>query len=330
MATITTTLSYELVPNWEQLPEGFVHPDVSDVATDSQDRVYLLCRADKPGTPEHPVLVYDRRGNFLKSLGEGIISLHPHGITIADDMIYISDLDHTIRKMTLDGEVLMTLGTKGKPNDAGGPFNKPSNTSIAPNGDLFVSGGYGQSRIHHFSPKGELIKSWGEPGHGPGQINNPHGIWVGPDGRVYEADRDNNRIQIFSQDGEYLDEWTDTRRPNQIVIDADGLAYVGEGSWRAGMKTWQHGREIEITEANSAPARVAVFDLNGKVVERWGGKDAYSDACEPGNFASPHGLCVDSNGDIYVAEVTWSVGGKAGLLPEDGKTFQKFSRVRSS
>jgi sugar lactone lactonase YvrE len=329
MATAPAMLRYHLVPDWEQLPKGYLHPDVSDVATDSQDRVYLLCRTDQEGTPEHPVLVYEKDGTFIKSWGEGIISRHPHGITIVNDVVYVTDLDHTVRRMTLDGKVLMTLGTKDKPDETGGPFNKPSNTAVAPNGDLFVAGGYGQPRIHRFSAKGELLRSWGESGHGPGQIYDPHGIWVHSDGRVFEADRSNNRIQIFSPDGEYLDEWTDTQRPNQIVIDADGLAYVGEGSLRPGTKTFQFGKEVSITDANSAPARVAVFDAKGKVVARWGGKTALGDACQPGHFASPHGLCVDSRGDIYVAEVTWSVAGKAGLLPRDCKTFQKFSRQRN-
>jgi sugar lactone lactonase YvrE len=330
VSTLPATLRFELVPDWEQLPDGYSHPDVTDVATDSQDRVYLLCRTDKPETPDHPVLVYDRDGRFLRSFGEGVISLHPHGITIGpDDMIYITDLDHTVRKLTPDGEVVMTLGSKGVPDDRGGPFNKPSNTAIAPNGDLYVAGGYGQSRIHHFSADGKLIKSWGETGHGAGQIFDPHGIWVDREGRVFEADRSNNRLQIFSPDGEYLDEWTNTQRPNQIFMDADGRVYVGEGSWRPGTRTFQHGAEIQVTEANNEPARVAVFDADGTVLARWGGTHALADACQPGNFASPHGLCVDSQGNIYVAEVTWSVGGKAGHLAPDCKTFQKFRRVAS-
>jgi DNA-binding beta-propeller fold protein YncE len=324
---VSATLRYELVPDWEQLPEGHMHPDVSDVAVDSQDRVYLLARTDQPGTPERPIFVYDRTGRFITSFGMGVLSRHAHGITVADDAIYVADFDHTVRKMTLSGEVLMTLGTKGKPDIEGGLFNQPSNTAIAPNGDIFVSGGNGQNRIHRFSAKGEPITSWGETGHEPSQFDYPHGLWVSMDGRVFVADRGNNRIQIFSPDGEYLDEWTDTQRPNSIEMDADGLVYIAEGALRAGAKTFRHGKEETITEATSSAARVAVFDGDGKVLARWGGKHALDDACAPGNFASPYGLCVDSRGDIYVGEVTWSVGVRPGWLPPDCKTFQKFARV---
>jgi DNA-binding beta-propeller fold protein YncE len=324
---ISTKRRYEVVPGWEQLPQGYAHPDVTDVATDSKDRVYLLCRTDQPGLPSHPILVYDREGKFLRSIGEGTISIHPHGMAIIEDIIWVTDYDHTVRKLSLDGKVLLTLGTKDKSDKEGGLFNRPARTGVGPKGDIYVAGNFSQNCVHHFSAKGEFIRKWGEPGQGPGQMNNPHGITVHVDGRVFEADRDNNRIQIFSPDGEYLEEWTDTQRPNQIIFDADGFAYVGEGSLRPGSKTFKHGKQLNVTEANSAGARVAVFDPSGSVVVRWGGKDAYADACDPGNFASPHGLAVDSRGDLYVAEVTWEVAGKAGLLPPDCKTFQKFSRA---
>jgi hypothetical protein len=327
VTTRQATLKYELVPNWEQLPAGYAHPDVTDVATDSQDRVYVLCRTSKPGTPDHPVLVYDRDGRFLRSLGEGLISREPHGIRIYNDLIYLTDFNHTVREMTLDGEVLLELGTKDKPSANGGPFLKPANTAVAPNGDLFVADGYGQNRVHRFSSGGELITSWGEKGHGPGQFDMPHSIWVDSQSRVFIPDRGNNRIQIFDANGKFLGEWTDTQRPNTLTMDADGLLYVGEGALRAGATTFRNGREETITEETSSPARVAVFDQSGKVLARWGGKHALDDACEPGNFASPYGIRVDSHGDVYVGEVTWSVGVRPGWLPPDCKTLQKFKKV---
>jgi DNA-binding beta-propeller fold protein YncE len=326
MATTTATLRYEVIPGWEQLPEGYAHPDVTDVATDSKDRVYLLCRTDIPGLASHPILVYDRSGRFLHSLGEGIVSIHPHGMAIIDDIIWVTDYDHTVRKISLDGKVLLTLGTKDKPASAGGMFDRPARTGVGPKGDIYVAGNFSQNKVHHFSAKGEFIRSWGGPGQGPGQMNNPHGITVHKDGRVFEADRDNNRIQIFSPEGEYLGEWTDTQRPNQLVFDKDGFAYVGEGSLRPNAKTFRNGKPLIVTADNTTGAKVSVLDPQGKVVVRWGGKDAYKDACDPGNFASPHGLAVDSDGDLYVAEVTYEVAGKAGLLPEGCKTFQKFKR----
>jgi DNA-binding beta-propeller fold protein YncE len=329
MATTPATLRYELIPGWEQVPAGYARSDVTDVAVDSQERIYLLCRTSKPGQPTHPILVYERSGKFLRSVGEGIISIHPHGLSIIGDIMWITDYDHTVRKMTLDGELLLTIGTKDVPDSAGGLFNRPAATTVGLNGDIYVAGSHPQDRVHQFTPKGEHIRSWGGFGQGPGELNKPHGITTHADGRIVVADRENNRIQFFSPDGEYLDEWTDTQRPNQIIFDADGLAYIGEGSLRPGNTMYRNGKLVTITEAGGGGARVAVFDRAGRVIARWGGNDAYSDACEPGNFASPHGLAVDAEGGLYVAEVTWEVAGKAGLLPPDCKTFQKFKRVNN-
>ena len=220
---------YELVENWEQLPEGFAHGDVAGVATDSQDRVYVFNRS------EHPLLVYNREGKFLKSWGEGVYT-RPHGITILDDIVYlVDDFDHTVRKMTLDGEVLQTLGTPNQPSDTGydwgvstslktiayggPPFNRPTRLSVAPNGDLYVSDGYGNARIHHFSANGELLQSWGQPGTGQGEFNLPHSVWAHTDGRVFVCDRENERVQIFAPEGEYLEEWTNMKRPGDLFIE---------------------------------------------------------------------------------------------------------------
>src|SRR3954469_14190292 len=193
---------YEVVEGWEQLPSGWFHGDVAGVATDSQDRVYVFNRS------EHPVIIYDQEGKFLSAWGDTTMFPRPHGITIVDDILYLADdTDHTVRKMTLDGELLMTLGTSGQPSDTGyrsnvpgnlttiergaGPFNRPTRLSIGPTGHLYVSDGYGNARVHRFSADGELLQSWGEPGTGPGQFNLPHSVWAASDGRVWVCDREN-------------------------------------------------------------------------------------------------------------------------------------------
>ncbi|HZW31283.1 MAG TPA: peptidyl-alpha-hydroxyglycine alpha-amidating lyase family protein [Isosphaeraceae bacterium] len=326
MATVRE-IRYAVVPGWEQLPAGFHHRDVCGVAVDSRDQVYIITR------DEARVIVYDREGRFLRSWGEGIFTARTHGITIGpDDAVYcVDDGDHTVRKFTPDGRLLLTLGTSGVPSETGydgqsldsiqrggPPFNRPTNLAVAPSGDLYVTDGYGNCRVHQFSADGTLIRSWGEPGSGPGQFHLPHGIAVAPDGRVFVADRENDRIQIFSPDGEFLDEWTDVQRPTQICIDREGLVHVSELWWRPGQRSYRHG-----IIPDDRPGRVSVFDLNGVLLARWGGPDR----CAPGNFCAPHGLCVDSQGSLYVAEVTYTFAGRAGLVPPDCHTLQKFTRV---
>jgi sugar lactone lactonase YvrE len=222
----------------------------------------------------------------------------------------------------------MTLGTSGVPSDTGydgsnldtithggSPFNRCTNLAISPNGDLYVSDGYGNCRVHRFSPDGELKQSWGEPGKGPGQFNLPHGIWIDANERVLVADRENERIQLFSPDGEYLDEWTDVQRPCAIVIDEAGLVYVAELSSPADWKSYTRG-----VYPNPRPGRVSVYDSKGTVVARWGGEDIAAE----GNFCAPHGITVDSRGNVYVGEVTHTLFGRHGTLPLGTHDIQKF------
>ncbi|MGH2460732.1 MAG: peptidyl-alpha-hydroxyglycine alpha-amidating lyase family protein [Chloroflexota bacterium] len=325
MAT-TSGLSFRVLGGWEQLPSGFRHLYVSGVATDSRDRVYLITRDDAR------VIVYEPDGRFVASWGEEVFTPRTHGITVGpDDAVYcVDDGDHTVRKFTADGRLLMTLGAPGAPSDTGydgrsldsirrggPPFNRPTNLAVAPSGDLYVTDGYGNARVHRFSAKGDLIQSWGQPGTEPGHFNLPHGIAVAADGQVLVADRENDRIQIFSPEGEFIAQWTDVQRPTAICIDRAGLVYVSELWWRPGMLSYTHGPIVD-----DLPGRVSVYDAGGRVLTRWGS----ADRCAPGNFCAPHDLCVDSHGSLYVAEVTYTFAAKAGLVPTDCHTFQKFAR----
>src|SRR5262245_61911941 len=317
--------SYEVIEGWEQLPAGYATKDVAGVAVDGEDRVFLICRGD------HPIIVYDQKGNFLGSWGEGQFTLRTHGISVGPDgLLYCTDDGHhTVRKFTPEGKLLLTLGTPNTPSDTGydgkdymtiaraaGPFNRPTNIGIGPKGDLYVSDGYGNCRIHQFSTTGELKRSWGAPGTGPGQFHIPHGIAVAADGRVFVCDRENDRIQIFSPDGEYLAEWTDTQRPTHLVFDGAGRAYVSELWWHKGQTSRRHG-PIEAAR----PGRVSVYDRDGRLLARWG----TADATAPGSFAAPHGIAVDSRGDLYVSEVTWTFAVSRGHAPDGCHTFQKFA-----
>ena len=310
-------------PAWEQLPEGLRFRDVVGVAIDSRDRVHVFHRS------EDPIVVFDHEGNFLRTWGKGRF-VGPHGITIGpDDMLYLSDYeDHTVHKFTPDGEHIFTLGTSGRPCDtgiegldyrmierAGPPFHRPTNVALTSDGDMVISDGYGNARVHKFSSDGEHLFSWGEPGSGPGQFQLPHGIGIDSAGRVFVADRENSRLQLFTLDGEFLAEWTDLVRPTQVFIDQNDNVFVTELGRRAGIFPWM---EIDLT---SSGGRISVFDRDGKLQTRWGGGE---NPCDPADFFAPHDICIDSRGSIYVGEVTYTAGGNRGFVPPECPSLRKF------
>jgi DNA-binding beta-propeller fold protein YncE len=326
---------YQVLEGWEQLPADFMHRDVSGLGVDSLDRVYVLTRS------QPRVIIYNRDGSFVASFGEGLFTERTHGLAIgSDDSVYcVDDGDQTVRKFSPAGDLLLTIGIKGVASDTGyndklpssrdkllsikrggPPFNRPTNVAIAPNGDLYVSDGYGNCRVHRFAADGKLIQSWGEPGVGPGEFHLPHGIAIAADGRVLVADRENDRIQIFTPTGEYLSQWINVQRPTDIFIDRAGIVFVGELQWRPGQDSFTHGPISKLL-----PGRVSILDLAGNVLERLGGPEG----CAPGSFWAPHAICTDSRGDLYVGEVVYSFSGlgKAGIVPAGCHTLQKFTKA---
>jgi DNA-binding beta-propeller fold protein YncE len=317
--TTCEACGYHADIHWAKLPSGLTWHEVTGVATDDDDRAYVFSRG------EHRVLVFAADGRFLSSWGDGVFT-RPHGITVHNDAVYCcDDLDHTVRKFTLDGRLLMTLGTSGQASDTGatsldfrtirraaGPFHYPTNLAVAPDESLYITDGYGNARVHHFSSAGELLHSWGEPGDGPGQFHLPHGIAIDGRGTVYVADRENSRVQLFTPEGRFLAAWTDVARPCQVRIDREGQVWVAELGFKAGM--WP---------GTSAPAgapggRLSVFNTMGRLQARWGGGN---DPAAPGDFYAPHDVCIDSRGSVYVAEVIRSAGGGPEL-----HALQKFTR----
>ena len=214
--------------DWGDLPDGWTYREATAVAVDSKDNVYVFNR----GTC--PMVVFDRNGSLLRAWGEGVFAT-PHGVTIGpDDAVYCTDnRDHTVRKFTPEGKLLMTLGTPGQPAApmSGDPFCVPAHLAVDPrNGDLYVADGYSNARVHHFTPDGKLVKSWGESGTDPGQFNIVHNIDIDEDGWVYVADRENHRIQVFDTDGRFQTQWVNLSRAAAIYVDqrGSGLVYVGE------------------------------------------------------------------------------------------------------
>jgi len=315
---------YEVVEGWGQLPEGWELRDVGDIAVDSKDRVYVLNRGG------HPIIMFDRFGNFICSWGEGEFT-RPHGIGIGkDDLIYTADdLDHTVRKFTTEGNLLMTIGTKGQPSDTGcvdrdyrtvqrggPPFNMPTGIAVALTGEFYVTDGYGNARVHKFNPDGKLLFSWGEPGEAPGQFNLPHNVALSEDGRVFVADRQNSRVQVFTPYGEFLTQWTDVHRPCGLKIGPDQNVYVAEVGMRAGIM-----KGMPAPTSQSPWSRVSIFNLDAKLLARFG-----EPVPGPGNFVAAHAISIDSKGDVYVGEVLNAA--TKGNPPAGAQVLQKFRRVQ--
>ena len=276
--------SYKVHEDWAHAP---AHVDMKPaaVAVGPQDRVYCFNRV-----AEHPVVVFDRDGNFVTSWGAGMFKF-PHAIRFDDKgFVWLTDEHHQqFMKFTADGELLQTIGVKGARSDTGvpdedfssaawkkvthggGPFNLPTDIAFAPDGSMFMSDGYGNARVHKFSADAKHLFSWGEPGKAPGQFNLPHGVWVDKRGRLLVADRENDRVQVFDLDGRLLEVWpTELIGPAFFYVDADDIVYIPEHN--GGM--------------------ISILTLDGERLARWG--DPIHRSC--------HGIWCDSRSNIYVVQ----------------------------
>ena len=310
MTTVTKGLTvgygeyvYEHVPGWGKLPKGWEWNHAVGVAVDSKDRIYVYNRSD------HPMMVFDTEGNMIASWGEGIFKTAHHIFIGPDDSLYTTDIgDHTVRKWTSDGEPLMVLGTPDEPAErmSGEPFNRPTDVALGLDGSIYVTDGYGNARVHHFTPDGKHIRSWGEPGDGPGQFNIPHSVCVDGSGQVYVVDRENKRIQVFTADGLYIREWRGVNRPDHLWLAPDGNLFIAELGFRTAL-----GRDAPPPTSVAPPAGMKIMNLMGQWLGGWG-----MSTDTPGDLLAAHAAMGDSKGDLYVGET---------LI---GARMQKFARVR--
>ena len=267
--------TYTVQENWWTLPEGWVFGWIPGVACDSQDRVYVYSRS------EHPLMVFDREGHFLEAWGDDIL-VDAHGIYIDDeDNVFCTEReDHCIRKFNKHGELVLTIGTPGQTgaND-GDPFNLPTDLVVTRTGDLYITDGYGNARVHHYDAEGNHIKSWGEWGTGPSQFELSHCVRIDRHDRLWVCDRTNDRIQLFDLDGNYLEERAGLAKPDTIFFDPkEDVVYIAE-----------------------LDQQLSIYTLDGDLITQWGGRQKSE---KPGEFiACPHGIWMDSRGDLYVGEV---------------------------
>lgn len=292
MTNTANGIRHELVEDWGKPPEGYEFGYTHGVVVDRNDRVYVL------HTKSPNVAVFERDGSFVtawevEGIGGGAHGFYLHLENDAE-YLYLTDTNSAaVIKTTLQGEIVLRLDPPQLP-DVYGPDKayKPTDLAVAPNGDIYVADGYGQHWIHHYSAAGVYLRSWGGLGSEPGKVKCPHGISVkltGGEPELYVADRGNFSIQVFTLDGEhkrFID--NDMDMPCSFYFH-DGLMYFPD-----------------------LHSRVTIFDEQDRLVTHLGeDQQAYKQKgwpnlpkpyFRPGRFSSPHGLCVDSHGDVYVAE----------------------------
>jgi len=296
---------YQAVEGWAKLPEGREWGATSAVYPANDGKhiwVAERCGANLcVGSDVDPVLKFDQDGNVVKSFGAGMI-VWPHGIFVdADDNVWIADavgyapvpegIGHTVMKFSPDGELLMRLGKEGVAGDGTDVFNKPSDILVAPNGNIFVADGHdgtGNNRIIKFDRDGSFLMQWGTAGDGKGELSDPHALAMDSQGRLFVGDRANSRIQIFTQDGEHLETWTQFGRPSGLFIDRNDVLYSADSESNARRnRGWKRG--IRIGSAKDGFVTAFIPD---------------PEPDQDGSATSAaEGVAVDAAGNIYGAEV---------------------------
>ena len=295
---------YRTIENYLHLPEGRTMGSSSAIDIDRAGNIWVADRCGANtcvGSTLAPIMKFDSSGKLLASFGGGML-VFPHGITIdRDGNIWVSDgqgrngKGHQVFKFSPDGKVLMTLGKAGETGDGPDTFNQPSAVGIGRNGDIFVADGYGgdtNARIVKFTKDGKFIKTWGKKGTGPGEFDAPHALAFDSKGRLFVADRGNNRIQIFDQDGAFLEQWTQFSRPSGLYIDKNDVMYVSDSESRekAGYGNhpgWKRGIRVGSAKDGSVAAFIPDPDPN---------PDASA-------TSGAEGVVADASGAIYGAEV---------------------------
>jgi sugar lactone lactonase YvrE len=292
--------SFSAERHWAKFPPDWRIGDVAGVAVDAAGNVYVFNRGD------HPMIVVSPAGEVVSSWGSDFFR-RPHAVRMTPQgtLLCTDDGDHTVRHCSRDGQVLGVFGSPGHPSPAhsGIPFHRPTDAALAPDGSVFITDGYGNARVHHFSPEGELIRSWGTPGTGPGQFNVPHNLVVDQAGLIYVADRENHRIQVFNQAGAYLGLFGENlHRPSGITWHG-GVMYVAEiGPYLTANFGWP-----------GLGPRLSLLGQEGHLVARLEA-DPPSGA-GPGQFVSPHAIAVGPDGVVYLADVVCT--GWPSLFPEE-------------
>ncbi|MGD8415443.1 MAG: peptidyl-alpha-hydroxyglycine alpha-amidating lyase family protein [Pseudomonadales bacterium] len=300
---------YRTIEGWGKLPDGREWGSTSAIYPTSDGKhiwVAERCGANLcVGSDVDPVLLFDLDGNLIRSFGAGLIAW-PHGIYVdAEDNVWIADANgyapipegwgHVVYKFSPEGELLMTLGEKGVAGDGRTTLRKPCDVLVAPDGSIFVADGHASgpdqpanNRIVKFDADGNYLLEFGGPGTADGELNEPHGLAMDSQGRLFVADRGNSRVQIFDQEGNHLDTWYQFGRPSGVFIDSDDRLYVADSESNS-HRNAGYKRGIRIGSARDGFVTAFI-------------PDPEPDQDNSGTSGA-EGVAVDALGDVYGAEV---------------------------
>lgn len=290
---------YRTARDWGQLPTGVTWAAVTAIEPAPDGTIFVVHRCVNnscEGRTEPPILVFDTAGRLLRSFGQGMFNFPHGGMVDRAGNLWMTDarggngVGHQAIKLSPQGKVLMTLGTKGVSGSGPAHFDQPTDVVEAPNGDLFVSDSHREgknNRVVHFTRDGKYLSEWGTKGAGAGQFSEPHTMAMDSRGRLFVGDRENNRIQIFDQRGTFLEEWRQFGRPSGIVITSDDTIYVAD-SESGGRDTGAHElpgikKGIRIGSAKTGAVTAFIEDLEPLAVEH----------------AGAEGIGVDADGNVY-------------------------------
>lgn len=273
-------IEFTPVAGFPQVPAEITLGRCSAVGVDKTEQVHLFHRG------KSPIVVFDADGKFIRAWGDEYIKT-AHGFRFDQDgNIWVTDIGHhLVMKFSPAGKLLLSLGTIDKPGKALDQFDRPTDIAFGLKDEVYVSDGYGNTRVMQFNQQGKFVRTWGTAGKGPGEFNLPHAIRVDANGRILVGDRENKRIQVFDAEGKLIEIWPGFA-PYGIELDRDGTIFV----------------------ADALANQILQLDVNGKVAHAWGEKGK-----RPGQFDLPHMLALDTQGNLFVAEV-------------NGQRIQKFAR----
>ena len=262
------------------MPKGWTFGRVSAVATDSRGQVFVFHR----GETADPIIVFNAKGTYLRSWGRGMFGSE-HGLRVdGDDNIWVTDSrDHQVMKFSNDGELLMTLGSKGQAGNDEKTFNRPTDIAFGPSDEVYVSDGYVNSRVVKFASDGTFLTAWGGPGTAPGEFRIVHSVAVDSRGRVYASDRENNRVQIFDEHGKLLQMWSHLGSVQSIFITRSDEVWV-----------MTQRDNVENNTYATLAGRIMRVDIEtGDIL---------------GSMESPgHWLNVSQTGEIFIGSLTGNV-----------------------